>query len=148
MLAEAHADRKIVVLSSNMTDTSMRHKARANFLAQHAVKAAHVAVFVGEDAQRVKSKALACGLGEDCVHAFETWQAAAALLKGELRAGDLVLIKGRSCDHLARVYLDLVGPVTCENQYCNKTTLCDHCRNLGFRWHPELEGFIARPLKN
>jgi UDP-N-acetylmuramoyl-tripeptide--D-alanyl-D-alanine ligase len=148
MLAEAQADRKIVVIASNMTDTTLRHKARANFLAKHAARAAQVAVFVGEDAQRVKSQALACGLPEGCVHAFETWQSAAELLKREMRAGDLVLVKGRSCDHLGRVYLDLVGRVACRDPYCNKTTLCDHCRALGIKWAPELEGYIAPPLRD
>jgi UDP-N-acetylmuramoyl-tripeptide--D-alanyl-D-alanine ligase len=65
------------------------------------------------------------------VFGFSTFQETAEFLRKELRAGDLVLLKGRTTDHIARVYFAQFGSVSCWKAYCPKRMLCDECWELG-----------------
>lgn len=64
-------------------------------------------------------------------HGFDSLRRAAEFLKTELRPGDLVLLKGRSTDHIARLFYAQCGNVGCWDDYCRKTMLCDMCWKLG-----------------
>ena len=48
-----------------------------------------------------------------------------------VKGGDLVLLKGRTTDHAARLFLAQLGPVRCWKSDCGKTTPCDVCWELG-----------------
>ena len=48
----------------------------------------------------------------------------------ELREGDLVLLKGRTTDHLSRVFFAQFGPIGCWKTVCHKTINCDFCDEL------------------
>jgi UDP-N-acetylmuramyl pentapeptide synthase len=53
------------------------------------------------------------------------------VLRGLLRPGDLVLLKGSmEKDHLARLALDRIEPVACWRTACGRKTLCDACELL------------------
>ena len=78
-------------------------------------------------------KAIEAGMPPDNVHGFASLRDAAGFLKTELRPGDLVLLKGRTTDHVARLFFAQVGSVSCWLEYCPKTMLCDGCWELGFR---------------
>jgi UDP-N-acetylmuramoyl-tripeptide--D-alanyl-D-alanine ligase len=67
----------------------------------------------------------------EAAHHCLSLEAAAELLKQELCPGDLVLLKGRSTDHLTRIYFAQFGPVACWRSHCRKTCLCDGCDELG-----------------
>ena len=82
------------------------------------------------------------------VKSFKNWIEAAQYLKNIIADGDLILLKGRSSDHLTRIYLNLIGEVKCQLEQCWKMTLCDHCSDLGFEWTQELEGLMAKPLNS
>ena len=64
----------------------------------------------------------------------ETVHEAATLLKGELRGGEIVLLKGSNrADHLARLALELEGKreVRCWLTRCGLDIFCDNCALLG-----------------
>ena len=147
-LSEAKAPRKVFVSSSNLTDTNKKSKVQANFLGRNAAEAADMAIFVGQYAQQAKGNAVHFGMPPENAYGFSEWQSAADLIRKEIGQGDVVLLKGRTCDHLTRIYLSLIGSVKCQLTYCAKTMLCDHCPELGFEWDQSLNGLMAKPLNN
>ncbi|MEN6604265.1 MAG: hypothetical protein ABFD86_17780, partial [Bryobacteraceae bacterium] len=54
-------------------------------------------------------------------------------IAGQLRSGDLALLKGRTTDHAARLLFAQFGTVKCWDQHCGKTMLCDNGWELGFQ---------------
>lgn len=104
----------------------------------------------GRGMSGVRTGAVASGMDEKAVRLLgDDHESVAALLAAELRAGDAVLIKGRSTQRLRRVVLRLMGrPVTCPVRHCNvKVASCDVCPLLDAS--PDLFGnrFIARFIK-
>jgi UDP-N-acetylmuramoyl-tripeptide--D-alanyl-D-alanine ligase len=144
VLRGASAERKIVVFS-DFSDTKMKPRVRAKHLGREAARVADVAIFVGAYATQSAESAMKEGMPDASVRAFSSCSHAGQFLKQILRRGDLVLLKGRSSHHLSRVYLSLLGDVSCELVACSRRVLCDRCPKLGFRWRPELAGIMASP---
>lgn len=136
--------RKIVVFS-DYSDSMKTLRARAKHVARMAADVADAAVFVGSYAAKSAEAAVRRGMSPDAVRGFVSCAEAAAFLRGELREGDFVVVKGQGNHHLSRVYLGLLDDVRCNVVSCSKQILCDRCPELGFRWRPELEGLMARP---
>jgi UDP-N-acetylmuramoyl-tripeptide--D-alanyl-D-alanine ligase len=143
-MGEARATRKIVVFS-DFSDSPKKLRIRANYVGRVAANHADAAIFVGEYAERSRRSAIDAGLSSDCVHGFYSTGEATRFLKKELRAGDLVLIKGQSNHHMSRIYLGLIGEVTCSRPTCPKQMLCDCCPELGFNWTKEMSALRAPP---
>lgn len=131
-LAQASARRKVLVLS-DVTDTSRRPRDRLAAIGREAARIAGCVVFVGDRAGHGVRGAVAAGMDAQSAHAFGSLKAAAEFLRGELRSGDLVLLRGRTTDHLSRLYFAQLGTVQCWKTDCEKTTLCDGCPELGAR---------------
>ena len=130
VLAEAVAERRILLVS-DVSDSGEHRPQRLRLLARVAAASAELALFVGEEAAYGRRRAIAAGLAPDRVHAFATLAAATEFLRGELRAGDLLLLKGRTSDHTARVFHALLGPIRCWKPTCPRRILCDDCWELG-----------------
>lgn len=101
----------------------------------------------GHGMSGIRTGAVAAGMDDRAIRlAGDDHASAAALLAAELRAGDAVLIKGRSTQRLRRIALRLMGrPVACSVRYCSvKVASCDVCPLLDAS--PDLFGnrFIAR----
>lgn len=141
-MADARAKRKIVVLS-DYSDTTTKLRVRANRLGRRVTGFSDMAIFVGEYAERSAAAAIEDGFPEDQVHCFVTMDATSEFLRAELREGDLVLLKGQANHHLSRIYLGLLGNVTCTTLSCSRQILCDRCDNLGMSWKPELKDLMA-----
>jgi len=139
-LEQAAAGRRILVFS-DMTDTPKSPKQRFAWIGKQAVQCTDGVVFVGEQCERGARAAIAAGMPSTATHAFHDVHQAALFLRGELRSGDLVLLKGRTCDHMTRVYYGLIGDVACRKAVCEKTIICDLCPELGAR-----PSFAERPL--
>lgn len=93
---------------------------------------AELAVFVGtrtKDLRAFRAGATAAGLSRERVHHARHADEAVAILRGELRPGDAVLIKGRREQALGRVGLALAGrDVRCRADPCPfRRMLCDLC---------------------
>ncbi|HEY9149996.1 MAG TPA: UDP-N-acetylmuramoyl-tripeptide--D-alanyl-D-alanine ligase [Gammaproteobacteria bacterium] len=143
-LQDAEATRKIVVFS-DFSDSRKKLRSRANYLGKIAATHADHAVFVGDYADRSTQSAIEAGMDPESVHDFFNLSDAIDFLKKELREGDLVLIKGQANHHLSRIYLGLLGDVTCSLPSCSKQILCDRCPDLGFEWTHDMAPFRAAP---
>jgi UDP-N-acetylmuramoyl-tripeptide--D-alanyl-D-alanine ligase len=129
VLEEARASRRLLVVT-DLSDFDAHRKHRLRYLASRAPYAAEVLVLIGEMAEYGKRRAVEAGLRHENVHAFASMRAAAEYLKQELRPNDVMLLKGRTTDHAARIYFAQLGAVGCWKEYCPKRMLCDICWEL------------------
>lgn len=130
VLEEASAARRMLVIT-DLSDTGEHRRQRLRLLARAGARAFESMVIVGENAAYGCRRAVELGLAADQVHGFDTLQQAARFLRGELREGDLVLLRGRTTDHAARAFFALLGEVGCWKDPCAKRMLCDNCWELG-----------------
>lgn len=132
VLRESNAARRVLVIS-NVSDCD-KHTRRPRVLFKElgevAAQVADLAVFVSEHAHYAIKSAIAGGLKPDCVIGHSDLHEAAAYLKSELREGDLVLLRGRTTDHLSRICFAQFGEIGCWKTHCGKTIVCDHCDEL------------------
>jgi len=142
VLADATALRRLLVIS-DMSDFGRNRKQRLKYLAARAAEVADAVVFIGESAEYGMRRAVEAGISSTEAHAFPSLQIAAAFLRAELRAGDLVLLKGRTTDHTARAFFAQFGTVRCWKDHCSKRMLCDTCWELGVS---RLERRRAKPV--
>jgi len=140
VLAQAQADRRVLVLS-DVSDSRVRARDRAKRFGEQAARCCDLAIFLGEHRQRAVKSAVRCGMPPENVYSFATFPEAAAFLESELREGDLALLRGRTTDHLGRVYFAQLGSVGCILARCPRLLLCDHC----FELRPGLEKAQAVP---
>ena len=129
-LAATEARRRLVVLT-DVSDTGVNRVHRLRSLAPRLASIAEVVVIVGESADYGRRRVIDAGAPSEAVHAFAGLREAAEFLRSELREGDVAMVKGRTTDHAARLFLAQLGPVACWRVYCPKRTLCDHCWRLG-----------------
>jgi UDP-N-acetylmuramoyl-tripeptide--D-alanyl-D-alanine ligase len=129
-LAALQVDRKIVVLGDIEEPKGSQgplYKALGARLADIATRV----VFVGggKAFESLASGTRGAGMPkESVVYAGRSARRAAELVQEDLRAGDVVLIKGRSTQHLERVAFHLVGrPVPCDVEACGLKPGCDEC---------------------
>lgn len=95
-LSDAHAERKLFVVGT-ISDYSGPGSRRYRALAEEALGVVDKIVFVGPNSRHALR---ARGDVAERVHAFETLAEAREYLNGELRPGDLILLKGSRVDKL------------------------------------------------
>lgn len=101
--------------------------------------------------QGVRVGAARSGLPAECIHALDTDPSAAGRrLIDDLRAGDVVLIKGRSSLQLRRLVLALCGRrVSCDAQLCRlRVRCCDDCPLLDAPASLRANHFVTRYQRN
>ncbi len=131
-LKEARARRRILVVS-DISDAGVNYRSRRRQLGRAVAGWLDGLVLCGHDPQYGRRKIVENGMPPERVHAVGSIREAAGVLRAELRAGDLVLLAGRTTDHVARVYFAQFGTVACWRETCPKTMLCDGCWELGFK---------------
>ncbi len=140
-MREARAKRKVVVVGS-ISDSAKSPSRRYPQAARAALEVAELVVFVGTDAFHVSSK-VAPRAGRS-LRAFVNIHEAARFLGPELRAGDLVLLKGTNVrDHLVRLLLDRRRPVLCWQTDCGRNYFCTRCSQL---YNPHQPASDAQPV--
>jgi UDP-N-acetylmuramoyl-tripeptide--D-alanyl-D-alanine ligase len=130
VLAEATALRMVLVITV-VSDFGENRRQRLKYLGARAAQVSDVVVFVGRIAEYGARRAVEAGMKESDAHGFRNLREAAEFLKSELRDGDLVLLKGRTTDHAARLFLSQLGDIACWASHCPKRMLCDMCWELG-----------------
>lgn len=126
LLREATASRRVLVMGT-LSDYGSDAKGRYRRMAALALESAEVVHFVGHNAH-LAAKVVAedgrtCGVWPDA-------QSLARHLRGDLRAGDLVLLKASRSDHLERLALMFERDVRCWRMRCGIRQPCDVCRHL------------------
>lgn len=134
-LRDATAPRKVAVigtLSEVPGDDSQKYKV----FARDARKYADLVVFVGPNAHRgARGKR---NKDDTTVMGFREIRSAAAFLQDELRAGDLVLLKGSGrADHLVRIMLNRYTAVQCWLERCGRDYFCTECPRLYRKGKPD-----------
>ena len=130
VLKDASASRRLLVMS-DFSDFGKNRRNRLRYLGQQAVRVADVFVIIGESSAYGRRRAIEEGMGTENVHAFKFPEQAVEFLRAELKQGDLMMLKGRTTDHIARIFFALLGNIKCWKRKCSKTVLCDHCPELG-----------------
>lgn len=109
-------------------------------LGRRLAEVADVVVFIGgkTNFNRLKSGMISGGLPRESLHNLRnSSQAIADFLASELRPDDLVLIKGRTTQHLERIVLILSGrSVSCSAEVCSRRHDCTTCVLLDFDTGP------------
>lgn len=146
VLEDATALRRILIIS-DMSDFGRNRKQRLKYLGARVAEVADAVVFIGESAEYGRRRAIDAGMSPDAAHAFPSLKSAADFLRCELREGDLALLKGRTTDHVARIFFAQIGSVKCWKDYCSKRMLCDTCWQLGLRI-PAYRGDDRSPTVN
>lgn len=127
-LRDAQARRKVAVIGT-ISDTPQEPSRRYAKAAREALAVADLVLLVGshtlstERANRIRS--------DGSLRLSPSVREASAFLKRELRAGDLVLLKGTNkADHLVRIVLDRRRSVRCWESSCRRTTFCSDCTRV------------------
>lgn len=127
-LRNACAQRKVAIVGT-ISDSSKSPSQRYAWAARQALAVADLVVLVGTGSLGA-SKSHA-GLQDRPMHAFARLREAARFLRTELRAGDLVLLKGTNLqDHLVRLVLDRNRPVQCWDAACGRNDFCGSCAKV------------------
>ncbi|MDA0207698.1 MAG: UDP-N-acetylmuramoyl-tripeptide--D-alanyl-D-alanine ligase [Acidobacteria bacterium] len=105
--------------------------ARFAWLAEKIASAAEGVIFVGPQADLAASLARQAGMDASLVHGFQDLREAAARLPSIVGLGDVVLLRGRSIDHLTRLVYAQFGRVSCWKTDCSIIRECDYCEQLG-----------------
>jgi len=129
VLSKAKAKRKILVIS-DITDANQHWRLRSRRIGAEAARYADLGVFVGQRAEKTAVNAMRAGMDRKSAFSFLSLQEAVEFLRLELRSGDLVLVRGRGMDKLARLSLGLTQKVTCWRPACALTEQCDVCPEL------------------
>jgi aminoacyl-tRNA hydrolase len=140
-LEAARAERKVAIIGT-LSDYSLSASKVYPKVARRLREVADLIVFVGPHALR----ALKARTDSDDhqLQGFTDIRDAHRFLQSELRAGDLVYLKGTNrVDHLVRLVLARQGPVTCWVSDCGRGSFCDRCslfhRKTEGPEHPGLE---------
>jgi UDP-N-acetylmuramoyl-tripeptide--D-alanyl-D-alanine ligase len=146
VLREAEAVRRVLIIT-DFIDSGLTRKPRLRYLASAVSGWLDALVLSGDYHEYGRRKAVEAGMHPDQVHSFAALKEAAAFVKQELRSGDLALLRGRSMDHVQRLFFAQLGTVTCWREDCRKRMLCDMCWELGFQ--PDAAGdgrYTALPI--
>lgn len=129
VLRESKASRRILVIG-DVSDSKAKPKKRQRAFGRIAAELTDFAVFVGDHGHHAVRAAVTAGMDPANCHAIGDLQSAAALLRKELRSGDLVFLKSRSTDHVSRVLFAQYGTIGCWRSSCTVRSVCDLCSHL------------------
>lgn len=128
-LDEARAARKIAVIGT-ISDSNNEDRRRYAKAARQALAVADLVILAGSTTLSTSRAAAIADGGR--LKVFRNVQNAADFLKTELRAGDLVLLKGSNKqDHLLRIVLHRTRHVKCWDMTCEREGFCGTgCRRV------------------
>ena len=129
VMREAKASRRMIVFS-DVSDSKQTLRKRHRDIGMQAAQSADAAVFIGDSHAHAVRGAIEAGMSPDQVWGFYNFEDAAHHLRSEIRAGDLILLRGLHTEHLSRLYLTMFREVTCWRTICLKKISCDICPQL------------------
>lgn len=141
ILATARTEGRRVIVTGPLKDIGLSHAKQDRQLAIEAAACADMVIFIDRaDSLRTKiAAAVDAGLPRERVLGFGSVREVAEFLRSELQRGDLVLLKGRTSEHLTRIVFFQTGHVACWAKECTYRNVCDHCPELGYFPTPETQ---------
>jgi UDP-N-acetylmuramoyl-tripeptide--D-alanyl-D-alanine ligase len=134
VFAQIPAQRRIVVLG-DVSEPPGSQGPIYRRLGHRVAQTAERAVFVGGSFRHYRPGAKSGGLTRPALTDAATVETATEVLAAELRAGDVVLIKGRDTQRLDRISLALSGRhVGCRAKHCTAHPRCAKCPMLERGW--------------
>jgi UDP-N-acetylmuramoyl-tripeptide--D-alanyl-D-alanine ligase len=135
VLADIPAERRIVVLGE-VSEPPGSQGPIYRRLGERVGQIAARAIFVGGSFQKYAAGARRAGLPRDAlVNAGTNVASVVEVVRGDLRPGDVVLIKGRDLQRLERIAFALEGRnVRCQIDACHALTGCARCPMLERGW--------------
>ncbi len=138
----AIAHRKIIVIGT-ISDYTGDSSKRYVEIAKAALAIAACVLFVGP---RASAALRAKRSADDALFAFPSIRDAASFLRGYLKVGDLVLLKGsHKADHLQRLMIALQGDLQCWRADCGLMRSCLSCQYLHVASGPKA-AFESEPV--
>lgn len=138
VLSEIPAQRRIVVLG-DIEEPPGSKGPIYRALGERLGKVVSRAIFIGESGnwRHLARGAKRAGLHQDnMIYVGKNLFKAVDLLREDLAAGDVVLVKGRAAQRLDRVSLLLSGrSVRCDIPFCNAKVRCENCLMLERGWN-------------
>lgn len=126
--------RRIIVMGS-LKDTGLSQVNRNRQIAIEAAACTDMLIFLAEDNYKLQmsiNAAIEAGLSSGQVKGFCTIKEIADFLRSELQPEDLVLLKGRTSEHLTRILFHQTGEITCWKNECKLRIMCNECPKLGY----------------
>ena len=124
-MQQATAERKIIVLGT-ISDIAGTTSTKYRSVAESALQAADIVYFYGQNSSKaLRARSVPEGKR---LRAFSTFRELAEHLRTLLKKNDLVLLKGSSADHLARLAIMYEKNLACWRQRCQRENMCDGCR--------------------
>lgn len=149
VLRHASATRRVLVLS-DFSDFPGGRRSRLRHLAELLPGVVDLCLLVGKSCDYGKRRLVENGFAENRIEIFGTLREAAERLRRIRAPGDLILLKGRTTDHVARIFFAQFGAIGCRRERCRKTVLCDFCPELtpvGYTAHLRSERPEGAPLE-
>ncbi len=131
LLRQAPGRRRILVFT-NCSDMELNERQRLRKLAGAIAVSCDEAILIGRYSEYGGRRLVEAGFRRESVHTFHYLQWASDFLREFLQPGDVILLKGRTTDHVTRLLFAQLGSVSCWQNSCRKLILCDHCPELGF----------------
>ncbi len=125
VVAAANAVRKTIIIGT-ISDYPGTAGSRYRGTAKEALKVADRVIFVGGQAARVAQ--VRAEVAPERLLAFATVAEAHAYLAQNMRPHELIYVKGSSTDHLERLFIANVEPVSCWIERCGRVGGCPACR--------------------
>lgn len=144
-LRTARAGRRLAVFADMWNPEIAETQARLADMGRRTAAVVEGAVFLGPQAVIAARAAIEAGLAAGAVRAFPGALDAVPYLRSELRAGDLVLLKGQRPAHVARIHYAMLGQVGCRLAACSRPSMCDRCDQLRFV-PTAASGFPSAPM--
>ncbi len=132
LMSQARVPGRRILIVGDPTDSRDDTSKRIRRIARAGAHACDLLIFFGEHSRHAIAAVAAAGLEPERVRAYATIEEAAAFVREETRRGDLLLLKGRTNDHITRVLFAASGRIECSLPSCRKMILCDHCEELGY----------------
>lgn len=128
-LKKSKATRKGLVIADH-TDSKKSPKKRFTKMGKLAAEHCDFVVFFGDHSHHGHNAAVAAGMDPLRCPAIFGVEQVAQWLSSETKKGDLVFVKGRMTDHLARLVFSQVGNISCWKNSCPLRYACDICEQL------------------
>jgi UDP-N-acetylmuramyl pentapeptide synthase len=131
LLRDAACARRVLIIN-DMKDPTRDLPERMRYIGRRTAERADLALFAGPGADHARAAAIEAGMEPTRIFTADSFREAAAFIREQTQAGDVVLLRNGIGPHLARLYYASLGEIGCWLDRCPYEQLCDSCSQLQF----------------